>query len=62
MGHCPICNSLSKEGITNCECGYDFEKCEVVDPIKLQAFMGKFSKKDQWQDEVRTKKKIHEIQ
>ena len=62
MGHCPICNSFSKDGITPCECGYDFAKQEIADSNRVQTYVINLRKKGPWHDEVRAKKKIHEIQ
>ena len=62
MGNCPICNSFGKDGITTCECGYDFAKMEIADPNRIQAYIASLSKKSRWTDEVRTKGRIHEIQ
>ena len=62
MSQCPICNSINSENINICECGYNFSQEEIVDPNKIQAFMANLSTRKRWQDEVRAKRTIHEVQ
>ena len=45
MENCPICNSFCKDGITTCECGYDFAKMEIADSNRIQAYIASLSKK-----------------
>lgn len=62
MKRCPVCETDIPHFTITCECGYHFEKEQIVDQDKIRALRSKLEKSKQWIEEVRLKKRVTEVQ
>jgi hypothetical protein len=62
MESCPICKSTKPDFSSTCICGYDFDKEEIIDHIKIREYFLTIKSAINWENEVKLTKKIHKIQ
>lgn len=63
MKECQACSNHSPDNAEICDnCGYNFEKAEIVDKEKLLGYVSKLKREKQWQGEVNLKKNVNSIQ
>lgn len=55
MKHCPICELGNHDSASKCDCGFNFEKGQIVDRIN-------FKKGLKWYEQVAITKRVHEFQ
>jgi hypothetical protein len=62
MDPCPICRSNKPSLSITCICGYDFEKEEIVDNVKIREYFFKIKSTNNWEEEIKLTRRIHEVQ
>lgn len=62
MGICPICGTDSHNLSTLCKCGYDYDKNNIIDKVKIREYFSIIKSANNWEIEVKLTKRIHEVQ
>jgi len=62
MEFCPICRATKNNHTILCRCGYDFDKEEIIDNVKIREYFLKNKSAKNWEKEVKLTKRIHEAQ
>jgi len=60
MELCPICRQTKPDLSIICICGYDFDKKDITDEVKIREYFLTIKSSKIWEKEVRLTKRIHE--